>query len=252
MNEPIRAFVALPFEPAILEAFRRSLVPLLEECGISVRLPDATDHHRSVLKDIVTEIAAADVVVVDLTSSNPNVLYEAGVAHGLQKPVLCCTQDASRIPYDLQGYRAIVYPTGEWDAEARERIGNTVRAIAKRRTMLSGPVTDHVLRRIYEPAGSSFDRIAEFLNTELILYAPSKQRRSRGRRFSTGSATKHRLGTSPSSWNQSSPHASTAAGCSCGGFLQVERTGGSNRRSNSDCSVPGPRRAITTGSRCSR
>ena len=37
--------------------------------------------------------------------------------------------------------------------------------------MLSGPVTDHVLRRIYEPAGSSFDRIAEFLNTELILYA---------------------------------------------------------------------------------
>ncbi|MEL6712629.1 MAG: hypothetical protein AAFP86_02580, partial [Planctomycetota bacterium] len=171
MNEPIRAFVALPFEPAILEAFRRSLVPLLEECGFSVRLPDATDHHRSVLKDIVTEIAAADVVVVDLTSSNPNVLYEAGVAHGLQKPVLCCTQDASRIPYDLQGYRAIVYPTGEWDAEARERIGNTVRAIAKRRTMLSGPVTDHVLRRIYEPAGSSFDRIAEFLNTELILYA---------------------------------------------------------------------------------
>ena len=48
---------------------------------------------RNILADIVQGIEGATIVVADLTDLNPNVFYEVGIAHALQKPVILLTQD---------------------------------------------------------------------------------------------------------------------------------------------------------------
>ena len=51
----------------------------------------------------------ADLIVADLTGRNPNVFYETGYAHALNKRVILLTQRAEDIPFDLKDYPHVVY-----------------------------------------------------------------------------------------------------------------------------------------------
>ena len=62
-----------------------------------------------IVKDIKKKIQAADVVVADLTGSNPNVYYEVGYAHALGKDVVLIAQSEKDLKFDLQNMRSIIY-----------------------------------------------------------------------------------------------------------------------------------------------
>jgi hypothetical protein len=77
--------------------------------GLScVRADDIWEHH-TIIQDIVNIIARAKVVICDCSGKNPNVFYEAGVAHALGKEVILITQSEYDIPFDLRHLRYIRY-----------------------------------------------------------------------------------------------------------------------------------------------
>ena len=77
---------------------------------------------------ILRNIESADAVVADLTTADPNVMYEVGFAHALKKPVLPIVQkDSSGIPSDLSGYLFYVYNPDDLDG-----LGATVAQWLKR------------------------------------------------------------------------------------------------------------------------
>lgn len=49
------------------------------------------------------------IVVCDCTGRNPNVFYEAGIAHTLGREVILITQNGHDIPFDLRHLRYIPY-----------------------------------------------------------------------------------------------------------------------------------------------
>lgn len=66
------------------------------------------------MQDVVSLICKSSVVICDLSGKNPNVFYEAGIAHALGKQVILITQHMDGIPFDLRSVRAIQYlPNGE-------------------------------------------------------------------------------------------------------------------------------------------
>ncbi|WP_434288919.1 hypothetical protein [Celeribacter sp. SCSIO 80788] len=65
--------------------------------------------HSSVIQDVFSLIYKAQIVVCDFTGKNPNVFYEAGIAHTLGKHVVPITQNSSDIPFDLQHHRYLSY-----------------------------------------------------------------------------------------------------------------------------------------------
>lgn len=65
--------------------------------------------HSAVVQDVFSLIFKAHIVVCDFTGKNPNVFYEAGIAHTLGKHVVPITQAASDIPFDLQHHRYLPY-----------------------------------------------------------------------------------------------------------------------------------------------
>lgn len=67
------------------------------------------DNQRSILKDIVEGINSADVIIADLTGLNPNVFYELGLAHAMNKKVIIITQDIEELPFDIKSYRVNEY-----------------------------------------------------------------------------------------------------------------------------------------------
>lgn len=49
------------------------------------------------------------MLVVELTTRNPNVFYELGLAHALQKPVVLVSSNEPDVPFDPQHIRVIYY-----------------------------------------------------------------------------------------------------------------------------------------------
>lgn len=67
------------------------------------------DNQQNILQDIVEGIYQADVIIADLTGLNPNVFYELGLAHAMNKKVIIITQDLGELPFDIKSYRANEY-----------------------------------------------------------------------------------------------------------------------------------------------
>lgn len=62
-----------------------------------------------VVQDVFSLIYRSIAVICDFTGRNPNVFYEAGIAHTLGKTVIPITQSSSDIPFDLQHHRYLLY-----------------------------------------------------------------------------------------------------------------------------------------------
>lgn len=77
--------------------------------GLSCSRADDIWEHHTIIQDIVNIIARARVVICDCSGKNPNVFYEAGIAHTLGKEVILIAQSEEDVPFDLRHLRYIRY-----------------------------------------------------------------------------------------------------------------------------------------------
>ncbi|MFN6106923.1 MAG: hypothetical protein ACK5EA_21045 [Planctomycetaceae bacterium] len=77
--------------------------------GFDCRRADDIWDDSTVIQDVFALIFKSYIVVCDFTSKNPNVFYEAGIAHTLGKHVIPITQFAEDIPFDLRHHRYARY-----------------------------------------------------------------------------------------------------------------------------------------------
>jgi hypothetical protein len=63
----------------------------------------------TIIQDIFNLIFRAQVVVVDFSGKNPNVMYETGIAHTLGKHVVPITQSLDDVPFDMRHHRVLKY-----------------------------------------------------------------------------------------------------------------------------------------------
>lgn len=144
-TEKPRAFVIMPFGEGFNEIYNLFLVETLSEAGYEVTRADDIRSCQNILKDIVRGVADSQLVVADLTDSNPNVYYELGLAHGLAKPVLLLTQEINELPFDLRSYRVLPYKTHFADiAKARKQLLDLARGALTGVTPFGSPVSDFV------------------------------------------------------------------------------------------------------------
>lgn len=109
---PPYAFVIMPFDVSIVRAdvWEVAIKDSIRKVGLQPIRGDSEILSEQIMDQVYEDIASASVVIADLTASNPNVFYELGIAHGLDKPVVqLIHQSAAKLPFDIQGIRTIVY-----------------------------------------------------------------------------------------------------------------------------------------------
>jgi hypothetical protein len=77
--------------------------------GATVRLAPAEFSDEGELGRVMAELENAELVVADVSARNPNVMYEAGMAHGIGKRVLFLAQHGEDFPFDRSKQPAIIY-----------------------------------------------------------------------------------------------------------------------------------------------
>lgn len=99
----------MPFAEEFADVYQYLISEGLESAGYTVQRADDIKSQNNIIGDIVEGIISSDLVVADLTGANPNVYYELGIAHALNKKVILITQEIDDLPFDLRSYRVIGY-----------------------------------------------------------------------------------------------------------------------------------------------
>jgi len=142
-REKPKAFVIMPFDAEALPVYEDFIRPTLDNLGFDVSRADDLLNQQNILRDILTSIASADLVVADLTDSNSNVYYELGLAHALRKPVILLGQDMEEIPFDIRSYRLVIYDTHFAKIkDAREAFEESARGFLSGEVTFGNPVAD--------------------------------------------------------------------------------------------------------------
>lgn len=108
-GEPRPAFVAMPYGPGWFQLVRDVIVSTASACGFVAEVSKDLETPGLITDQIWHGIRRADVVVADITGSNPNVFYELGLAHALGKEVVIAAQGAERPPFDVSTARLLRY-----------------------------------------------------------------------------------------------------------------------------------------------
>lgn len=103
-------FVVMPFDAPIGDYYSSIYKPAIEKAKlVPVRADNEIFGSGKIIDQIWAGINAAKVLVAELTMKNPNVFYELGIAHALQKPVVLVSSNEDDVPFDLKHIRVIYY-----------------------------------------------------------------------------------------------------------------------------------------------
>lgn len=110
---------AEPFDPNLLSAMmpfsvgfqgaHRAIASAATANGMTCQRADDIWVHSTIIQDVFALLFRSFIVVCDFTGKNPNVFYEAGIAHTLGKHVIPITQSPDDIPFDLRHHRYLHY-----------------------------------------------------------------------------------------------------------------------------------------------
>lgn len=106
--EPTLASAMMPFDAGfdpVYDAIRQAA----NNAGLQCQRADDIWEHAAIIQDVVTLIDRSRIVVCDCSGRNPNVFYEAGIAHTLGREVILIAQSEHDIPFDLRHLRYVRY-----------------------------------------------------------------------------------------------------------------------------------------------
>jgi uridine kinase len=162
----IDAFVIMKFGNKDLEKFYKNTIkPILLDSGYDPNRADELPPQEQILARIIHSIEDSGIIVCDLTSLNPNVMYELGVAHSLTRRVIMISQKGQILPFDLKDYEVLFYGLHDTqtekdsfttrflnllDAAGKDNLNNPVAVFSKLNNVLMN-VKVNPSRRFHKP-----------------------------------------------------------------------------------------------------
>lgn len=129
--------VMMPFQASFSDVLA-TISGACSAVGLTVKTANDVWESSVLIRDIFDLIAKSCIVVVDFTGKNPNVMYETGIAHALQKEVIPITQRLEDVPFDLKHHRVLVYENNvEGRSKLRSGVERRVRTIMERHNWLT-------------------------------------------------------------------------------------------------------------------
>lgn len=127
-------FVMMPFAPPLGNYYSQLYEPAIRKAGLNpVRADNDIFGTGKIIDQIWSGISSAKVLLAELTSRNPNVYYELGLAHALKKPVVLISSNEEDVPFDLQHIRVIYYDVHDpfWGNKLIEKIAENILSAIK-------------------------------------------------------------------------------------------------------------------------
>lgn len=137
-QQPKRCFVMMPFSDPegyspghFRKVYEQIIKPAVENAGYEAYRVDENGVSDLITTKIFKAILDCDMAICDLSSRNPNVLYELGIRHAFDKPVVLINDDKTERIFDIQGISTVTYrPSRIFDEvlEDQKKITEVIKA----------------------------------------------------------------------------------------------------------------------------
>jgi len=104
-------FAIMPFKGEFNQYYIEIIKPTVESMNFQCIRADEIYNPNVVMKDVFEKIEKSKFLIADVTGKNPNVNYELGIAHALNKPVIIISQSIEDVPFDYKHLRICLYRT---------------------------------------------------------------------------------------------------------------------------------------------
>ena len=92
-----------------LEDIHEAIKGAAKDAGLEAKRIDDEISNEKITIRIEERISEADYMVADLTHARPNVYWEAGYAHALEKTPIYIAQKDTELAFDVKDYPVIFY-----------------------------------------------------------------------------------------------------------------------------------------------
>jgi hypothetical protein len=112
------------------EIYRKFIVPACSAIGWECRRIDEISFAGPISSQIVKFLASSDVVVADLTATNPNVYFELGIRQSLtERPTILIASVGTMLPFDIHDQRVMFYdyPSASFTPDDIIKLSETIK-----------------------------------------------------------------------------------------------------------------------------
>ena len=124
----------MPFADPLGSYYEKIYKAAIEKAGLKpVRADDELFGTGKIIDQIWTGINSAKILIAELTTRNPNVYYELGLAHALKKPVVLVSSNEEDVPFDLNHIRVIYYDVNDpfWGQKLIDKVAENILSAIK-------------------------------------------------------------------------------------------------------------------------
>lgn len=106
-----KAFIVMQFTEDYNQLYKEVIKPICEDFGLDCERADEFYTSTPIIADVIKSIINSSLIIADITPDNPNVYYEVGYAHAINKPtiLLCDRKKREKLPFDISGFRTLFY-----------------------------------------------------------------------------------------------------------------------------------------------
>ncbi len=114
------------YEHAI-QVWENIILPACESNSLKPLRADHISRTGEIVDQVCRHLRVADLVIADLTGANPNVMYELGLRHTVNRPTIQIGE-RGRLPFDISAIRTIQFTRSESGfIDARERLVEAIK-----------------------------------------------------------------------------------------------------------------------------
>lgn len=150
----------------------QSIIKPALESDFEIQRSDLISSTNKITDEIIGGLTNSELVIVDLSTHNPNVFYELGYRHALERPTITMINKDENIPFDVSAYRTIYYSELYADVvNAKYQLKETIKTFTDNDFNFENPVNKYnnidneygVLNRHLLDIKSDLSELKEFL-----------------------------------------------------------------------------------------
>ncbi len=128
-----------------IEGIIDSVVDPVLENDYEIKVAHRLFQAGSINKQIINLIYESDLVIANLTQTNPNVMYELAFRHTLGLPTITMAEANTKLPFDISSERTIFYKNDmQGVKEAKEELKKYICQIDYDSGKTTGPIHDYL------------------------------------------------------------------------------------------------------------
>ncbi|MCC6797322.1 MAG: hypothetical protein IT366_19550 [Candidatus Hydrogenedentes bacterium] len=143
-----------------------AISPVLSEFAFHAVPAHEISEPGSITAQVINCLLEHELVIANLTTLNPNVMYELAVRHAVRKPLVVLAEDGTKLPFDIADDRTIFYVDDMAGSESlkprlRKAIASALEVKQPDNPIYRGMTISKILHEAQEPT----DKTAYVINT---------------------------------------------------------------------------------------